>query len=191
MIPILYAKNESVFSHNGIDIKRIIGAMKANILSGEYVQGGSTITQQLIKNTHLSPEKTIKRKLDEIKLALMVEDELTKDEILKAYLSSIYFGNGAVGLGSASKYYFKKDVSNLTIAESAVLSGVISAPNVYNPVASIDLCKKKGKMVLDAMLENEYITYNEYNEATIDLDNLKVCLGDEIGSLYSSFAVSL
>lgn len=181
-------EDKRFYSHSGIDIKRMFGAMKANISSGEYEQGGSTITQQLIKNTHLSPEKTLKRKLDEIKLATMLEKKMTKDEILDSYLSSIYFGNGLVGLGSAAKYYFKKDVQDLTIAESAILSGIISAPSVYNPVASLNLSKQKGKMVLKLMLENKYITQNEYDKAAKDLEVLELAKSVEVGALYTSYA---
>jgi len=167
-------EDKRFFKHNGIDYIRILGALKSNILSGEYKEGGSTITQQLIKNTHLTQEKTIKRKLKEIKLAKELEKEFSKEEILNHYLDTVYFGNGINGISGAALYYFNKSAKDLTIAESAILSGIISAPSVYNPVNNLSLSQEKGKMVVNLMEEQGYITESEKQAAIIEIDNISI-----------------
>ena len=180
-------EDKRFFKHHGIDIIRIAGALKTNLTKGDTVEGGSTITQQLIKNTHLSQEKTIKRKLKEIKLSKELEQTYSKDEILDTYLNSIYFGNNIFGIKGASSYYFNKQVKDLSIAESAILAGLISAPSVYNPVANIELSKQKAKIVLNLMEEQEYISQEEKQKALTELDFLSVTPKSEIGGLYLSF----
>lgn len=181
-------EDKRFYSHDGIDFIRMLGALKTNITSGETKEGGSTITQQLIKNTHLSQERTMTRKLKEIKLALELEKNLDKEEILDSYLNSIYFGNGIYGIKSAASYYFDKDVSRLSIAESALLSGIISAPSIYNPIASLENAKNKGEIVLKLMLDNGYITSEEFNSALKELNNITISTKNEIGKLYTSLA---
>ena len=131
-------EDKRFFEHNGIDYIRILGAIKNNILHPQHKQGGSTISQQVIKNTHLTHEKTIKRKLKEIKLAKELEKKYSKEQILEIYLNSIYFGNGCYGIGSASRYYFDKTPNQLTIAESALLASTINAPSVYDPINNVE-----------------------------------------------------
>lgn len=156
-------EDKRFYSHNGIDIKRIFGATLENIKSASFKEGASTITQQLIKNTHLSSEKTVKRKLQEIKLALNLEKRYSKDEILEMYLNSIYFGKGAYGIEDASKTYFNKSASELTLNESAMLAGIIKAPNTYSPDGNYDLAVKRKNLVLKVMSNCGFITDKEYN----------------------------
>lgn len=183
-------EDKRFYSHKGVDYIRILGALKNNISAQEVVEGGSTITQQLIKNTHLTDEKTMARKLQEIKLARQLEKELTKDEIIKAYLDVIYFGNGCYGIKSASKYYFDKPTADLTIAESALLAGIISAPSLYNPVANYAISIEKAQMVLRLMQEQNYISESAYSSALAELDSLQIASKREVGSKYLAYALN-
>lgn len=153
------------YQHNGIDLYRIMGATAKNITKFKAAEGASTITQQLIKNTHLSNEKSISRKIKEIKLAKELEKKIGKDEILEKYLNVIYFGNGFYGIAEAAKGYFAKSPYELNIAESAILAGIVKSPNNYNPISDSDASIKRMKTVLSAMLKNGFITEKEFNIA--------------------------
>lgn len=181
-------EDKRFYSHKGIDYIRILGALKANIKAKEYAQGGSTITQQLIKNTHLTNDKTIKRKLEEIKLATKLEKELSKDEILNLYLDTIYFGNGQTGLFEASKFYFNKSPDKLSLGESALLSGIISAPSVFNPIANEKLSKEKAHIVLSSMEKEGYISASEKAKAMVEINNFTFENKQTSASVYSSLA---
>ena len=126
------AEDKRFYTHKGIDFVRIGGAVVSNLKSKSFSQGASTISQQLIKNTHLSNEKTLKRKLKEIKLTKQLEKNYSKNDILELYLNNIYFGNGCYGIENASMHYFGKSAKNLTLAESALLAATINAPSVYD-----------------------------------------------------------
>ena len=145
------AEDKRFYTHNGLDYIRIGGAIISNIRSRSFSQGASTISQQLIKNTHLSSEKTISRKLKEIKLTKALESKYTKDQILEFYLNNIYFGNGAYGIENASIHYFGKSASNLTLAESALLAGTINAPSFYDIEKRQDNALKRRNLILDLM----------------------------------------
>lgn len=151
------------YSHNGIDLKRIIGASISNLKSLSFKEGASTITQQLVKNTHLTSEKTLKRKVAEIKITLQLEKKYSKNKILELYLNTIYFGKGAYGIESASKTYFNKSASNLTLSESATLAGIIKAPSNFQPYENYGACINRRNLVLKSMLKCGYITESEYN----------------------------
>lgn len=153
------------YQHNGIDFYRIMGATAKNISKFKAAEGASTITQQLIKNTHLTNEKSISRKIKEIKLAKQLEKKIGKDEILEKYLNAIYFGNGFYGIAEASQGYFQKSPYELNIAESAILAGTVKSPNNYNPISDIEASTKRMKTVLSAMRKNEFITEKELNLA--------------------------
>ncbi len=155
-------EDKRFYSHNGVDKKRLVGAVVNNIKSLSFKEGASTITQQLIKNTHLSGEKTIKRKLAEIKLAKKLEKKFTKKEILEKYLNTIYFGDNCYGIASASKHYFDKNVQELTINESAILAGVIKSPQKYSPTKNVDNCIDRKNTVLKAMFNQGFISESEY-----------------------------
>jgi penicillin-binding protein 1A len=181
-------------THIGIDPKRIIGALIADIKAGSMEQGGSTITQQLVKNLYLTKEKKLDRKIKEAYLAIQLEKVLTKDQILEAYLNTIDLGQGAWGVQAAAQTYFSKDVSELTIAESAILAAIPKATSRYTPFNRIPEAKaesinkediitysnvggiryaivfneralERQRLVLKMMREQGFITEEEYNKA--------------------------
>lgn len=154
-------EDKAFYKHFGINPKRIVGALINNIKSGKTKEGASTITQQLVKNTFLSNEKTLDRKMKEIKLAFQVENRYSKDEILEMYLNTIYFGNNCYGIEDASLFYFDKHASNLTLNESATLVAIINAPAIYNPLTNINACRNRRDLVLDNMFNDGYITSEE------------------------------
>ncbi len=156
------------YKHNGIDYKRIIGATVNNVKSMSLKEGASTISQQLVKNSHLSSEKTFKRKLAEIKITRQLERKYTKDEILEAYLNTIYFGSGAYGINSASLTYFNKSAKDLTLNESAVLAGIIKAPSKYSPFVNYENSFNRKNLVLKRMKACNFISESEYLK-TIEL----------------------
>lgn len=153
------------YQHNGIDFYRIMGATAKNIASFKAAEGASTITQQLIKNTHLTNEKSISRKLKEIKLARQLEKRIGKEEILEKYLNAIYFGNGFYGIAEAAQGYFQKSPYELNISESAILAGIVKSPNNYNPISDTNASIKRMKTVLMAMQKNGFISEKERNTA--------------------------
>ena len=158
-------EDKRFYEHNGIDLMRIGGAIVQNIKDGKYSEGASTITQQLIKNTMLDSEKTFKRKFTEAALAQKLEQSWTKDQILEAYLNKIYFGNNLYGISAASKFYFNKKVSNLTLKESAILASIINAPSLYEPTKNFDNCMKRTQIVLNTMKDQKMISDEEYTLA--------------------------
>jgi penicillin-binding protein 1A len=151
--------------HRGVDPRGIVRAAWTNLRYHRIVQGASTITQQLVRNVWLSQERTLDRKLKEILLALQVERKFSKDEILQMYLNEIYYGHGAYGVQAASQLFFGKDVSELTLGESALLAGLPRAPSRYSPYDHPQGCKKRRKVVLRKMLEAGYITSQQRDEA--------------------------
>lgn len=160
-------------THNGVDLKALTRAGIALLKnSGEITQGGSTITQQVIKNTLLTQEQTFKRKLIELLLAPEIERMYSKAEIMEFYVNTNYYGNGCYGIESASKFYFGKSAKNLTLGEAAVLVGVSNNPSKYNPVKYPENVKKKREFVLTKMLEVGVITEQEYKVANEEEINL-------------------
>ena len=127
-------EDKEFYKHKGVNYKRIFKALLTNIVSKSYKQGASTISQQLIKNTHLTNEKTFERKIKELLLTFELEKECSKDEILETYLNVIYFGNSAYGIEDASLTFFNKSAKELSIAESAGLAGIIKSPQLYSPI---------------------------------------------------------
>lgn len=151
------AEDLRFYSHNGFDLVRIFGSVVANLRAQSYAQGSSTISQQLVKLTHLSSEKTLARKAEELYLSIQLEAMFEKDEILEMYLNTIYFGEGAYGVQAASEVYFDKDVSDLTLAEGAALAATIKAPSAYSPAADAEANRTRRGYILDTMLENGMI----------------------------------
>lgn len=154
----LSIEDRRFYSHFGIDPIGFTRAMLTNVREARFVQGGSTITQQLAKNMFLTPDKTIRRKIQEALLALWLESEYTKDEILTAYLNRVYFGAGAYGIDSAAKTYFGKPAHDLSLYQSAVLAGLLKAPSRYSPAANPKAAKERAAVVLKAMEDAGYIT---------------------------------
>lgn len=148
--------------HQGVNYRGIFRAIVKNVTAGRMAQGGSTITQQLVKNYFLTNEKTIKRKLQEFVMAYMLESKFTKDQILETYLNIIYMGqNGPFqvrGFGSAAKFYFNKDISTLNLSECALLAAVVNGPGVYNPFKQPVKAFNRRALVLDKMVEHQFIT---------------------------------
>ncbi len=159
------AEDARFYKHGGVDFKRIGGAVWQDVKSMSYVQGASTITQQLIKLTHLTSVKTISRKAQEAILAIQLERKLTKDQILEAYLNVVYFGNGAYGIGAAAEKYFGKSAQELTLGEASLLAGVIKSPGSYAPHVNLDAAKGRRQYVLASMIENGYITQAQADAA--------------------------
>ena len=159
------SEDRTFYSHNGLNYKRMIKALYKNAISRSFKEGASTISQQLIKNTHLSSDKTIKRKLNEIKLTKKLEKKYSKDQILEMYLNTIYFGHNSYGLQSAAEFYFDKKAEELTLSESATLVGLLTSPNNFSPFKHPEKSIKRRNTVLKAMLDCKFITQNEYQTA--------------------------
>lgn len=158
-------EDKRFYKHKGIDYKRIGSAMWQNIKSFSFKEGGSTITQQLIKNTHLTQDKTLKRKVNEIRLAREMERKYSKKQILQEYLNVIYFGSGIYGIGSAAQAMFEKSVSNLTLSESAALAAIINNPSKYSPYNHYDELILRRNLVLRLMKEQNLIDDKSYASA--------------------------
>lgn len=158
---VLAVEDQRFYDHWGLDLTRIGGALVANLKAGRISQGGSTITQQLAKNLYLSHNRTPLRKLREAAMAAVLEARSTKPQILEAYLNEIYLGQDGRraihGVGAASRYYFGKDASRLTLAESALLAGMIQAPNRYNPVRNVEAARQRRNLVLGLMADQSRI----------------------------------
>ena len=154
-------EDKDFYKHHGINKKRIVKAMLNNLKSMSFKEGASTITQQLIKNTHLSSEKTIDRKIKEIVLAQKLEKKLNKDQILENYLNVIFFGNNCYGLESASEYYFNKKATDLSVEESCTLAGIIKSPTKYSPITHYDNCLTRRNLVLNEMEKDGYISTDQ------------------------------
>lgn len=158
------------YTHNGIDVKRILGAFVSNLMSSS-VQGGSTITQQLIKNSVLSDEQSYKRKIQEAYLAMQLEKVYTKDEILESYLNTIYLGESYYGVKTAAMGYFGKELDELSLRECAMLAGMARSPYYYNPRRNYytrqtpNVIDDRADYALRQMYENQFITYDEYQLA--------------------------
>lgn len=168
------AEDKRFYSHHGIDYLRIGSAMLTNIKTRSFSEGASTISQQLIKNTHLSNEKTINRKLKEIKLTKQLEKNYSKNEILEMYLNNIYFGGGAYGIENASTHYFGKSASKLTIAESALLAGTINAPGIYDIQNNPNKALERRNLILKLMKNQDKIDSTEYENAIAEELNLNL-----------------
>ena len=159
-------EDKRFYSHNGVDPQGIVRAVVVSFTGGS--EGASTITQQLVRNTILSDEQfdhTLKRKVREAYLAIQMEKEYTKDQILNMYLNTIYYGNGAYGIEAASVTYFNKHASDLTLAEAATLIGLPQSPSYYDPTVNPDAAKERRNTVLDRMLEAGDITQEEHDAA--------------------------
>ena len=161
----LAAEDLRFYDHQGIDVYRILGALRSNLKNRSLAEGASTITQQLAKLTHLSSEKTIRRKLEEINLAFQIEKAYSKDEILAMYLNTVYFGRGAYGIQAAAQAYFGVDASALTLNQSASLAAIIKAPSAYAPHISPSNNRSRRQYILAVMEENGFITLEEEQAA--------------------------
>ena len=161
-------EDKRFYSHMGIDPIRIAGSFLRNAKAGQITQGGSTITQQLVKLAVFSTKKedqTYKRKIQEIMLSLQLERNYSKEQILTYYLNKVYMANNVYGFGTASHYYFNKELSELSLPQVALLAGMPQAPNSYDPYANADQAKERRDLVLYSMKENGKITKEQYDQA--------------------------
>jgi len=162
---ILATEDRSFYDHGGVDLKGIARAIIHDILAGGFVEGASTITQQLTKTLFLTPRKTLTRKIKEAFLAFQLERRYTKDEILEFYLNQIYLGSGAYGVGSAARIYFGKPIFDLNLAECALIAGLPKAPSRYSPLNNKDLALKRRNTVLRQMHAMLIITPTAFKKA--------------------------
>ncbi|MGL4952611.1 MAG: PBP1A family penicillin-binding protein, partial [Culicoidibacterales bacterium] len=161
---VVATEDSNFFVHEGIDIKRIAASLVSNLLANDIVGGGSTITQQLLKSTTLTSEQTYERKIYEMILALELEQVMTKEEIFEAYVNTINFGP-VYGVGSAARYYFNKDVSELTLPEAAMLAGIPQLPSYHNPYLDITAATDRYHTVLTLMVRHNYLSETEAQTA--------------------------
>lgn len=163
---VIAVEDRRFFEHSGIDILGILRANIINILSGKVVQGGSTITQQLAKIIYLSPERTMKRKIQEAIIALQLERRFSKEQIFAMYLSRVYLGRGNYGIDAAARYYFGKYAQELDLYESAILAAMLKAPSKYSPANNQKLAIQRARHVLKRMVEEGYISESDAKKAT-------------------------
>ncbi len=154
-------EDERFWGHPGVDMRAVARAIVADVSAGEIIQGGSTITQQYIKNVVLTPEVTLDRKIEEATLALRLEETLTKEEILEHYVNTVYFGSGYYGVGSAAKGYFGKDIQDVSLAESALLAGLIQSPSATDPRLAPDAALDRRSVVITKMIELGWISSDD------------------------------
>lgn len=179
-------EDKRFYEHAGVDFRAIVRALYKDILARSKVEGASTITQQLAKNVFLTNDKTWLRKTKEVMVALYLEREFTKDEILEMYINAIYFGQGQYGIEAAANKYFSKSAKDLEISEAALLAGIVNAPNGYSPVDKPDKAIKRRNLVLKIMTENEVISEENRQLAAETSLNLKLSQRPE-NSSYESF----
>ena len=171
---IVATEDRRFYEHFGFDIISFTRAMAVNVMHRHYVQGGSTITQQVAKNLFLTPQKNIKRKVQELLLAFWLEHKFTKDQILALYMNRVYLGNGTYGIESAANKYFQKTSNDLNLREAAILAGMLKAPSRYNPIASKERANERAKIVLQNMVKADLITEAQMKQA------LNMRLGPEV-----------
>jgi penicillin-binding protein 1A len=161
-------EDKRFYYHHGIDLRAIVRAAYVDATQGEIVEGGSTITQQLVKQVFVGAEVSLQRKIDEATLAWQLEDRLTKEQILTRYLNTVYFGQGAYGVQAAARSYFGVDAQDLTLSESALLAGLIRAPNDYDPFIHPVHGRKRRNLVLSNMLQLGMISQDAHDRAVAE-----------------------
>ena len=162
---VVATEDQRFYKHNGINYFAIMKAFFKNMISGDIVAGGSTVTQQLAKNAFLTHERTYTRKIKEIIITKKIERTYSKDEIMEKYLNQIYFGEGAWGIQRAAKTYFGKEASELTLSESAMLAGLIKAPSILSPFKNMEKAVERRDLVLFLMEQQGYISQNDMEKA--------------------------
>lgn len=160
---VISVEDHRFYKHKGIDIISIGRAVFNDIRYMSFIEGGSTISQQLAKNTYFTQEKKMERKFAEVFMAFEFEKNCSKDEILELYINTSFFGDNCYTVKEASKHYFNKDPINMTDYESIMLAGIPNAPSVYAPTVNLKLAKERQKQVLKKMVEYKYLTENEAN----------------------------
>lgn len=161
---VISVEDHRFYEHNGIDVIAIGRAIINDIKAMSFVEGGSTITQQIAKNEYFTQEKKITRKVAEVFVAFELEKQYTKNEILELYINTIYFGNGYYNIKDAAKGYFGKSITNLSDSECIMLAGIPNAPSVYAPTQNPELAKQRQKQVAEKMVKYGYLTEKEKEE---------------------------
>lgn len=172
---VLSIEDKKFYSHNGFDLKRIAGALIADVKAMAKVQGASTITQQYARNVFLTHDKTWARKLKEAWYAARLEAFYTKDEILEGYLNTVYFGHGAYGIEAASAFYFGKSAEDLNASEAALLAGIPKGPSIYSPLVSREKSEKRRRLILSEM----NLKKSEYQKAVADIPSITGAFQDK------------
>lgn len=190
---LLAAEDDRFYQHNGIDLRGIGRAIVANLMAGAKSQGASTITMQLARNFYLSSEKTYTRKFYELLLTYKIESMLSKDQILDLYMNQIFLGHRAYGFAAASRAYFGKPLTEITLAEAAMLAGIPRAPSRFNPIANFNEAKRQQVVVLGRMLGLDYITEAEYQAALDQVIEIRTAEGMPAGgySVHGEYAAEL
>lgn len=165
---VVAVEDHRFYEHGGIDVIAIGRAMWNDLKAMSFVEGGSTITQQLAKNIYFTQEKELTRKVAEVFMAYKIEDNLEKDEILELYLNTSYFGDGYETVKEASRGYFEKEPMELTDYEAVMLAGIPNAPSVYAPTVNMDLSKQRANQVIEAMTKYKIIDNEGANELLKD-----------------------
>src|SRR5713226_1742685 len=185
---ILAIEDERFYEHGGLDPRGVLRALWANVRKGRVVEGGSTITQQLVKSRLLTPERTYSRKLNEALLSTALEWRYSKDQILEAYLNEIYLGqaggSAVRGVGAASRAYFGKEVHQLTLPEAALLAGMIRGPNNYSPAANPDRARERRDVVLTRLRDLGKISEADYRRARREPVKARIAPGNGLVAPY-------
>ncbi len=171
---VLSVEDQRFYQHRGVDLVRIMGAVLVNLQSGRYAQGGSTVTQQLARQSFLTLERSLTRKVKEWILAALIERTFSKEEVLELYLNKVYFGDGFYGVEAASRGYFAKPASALTVDEAALIAGIIKSPSTWAPTVNLDKAVARRNIVLATMLENQKIdraAFDRARQAPVHLEN--------------------
>jgi len=163
---IVALEDQRFFDHGGVDLVRVAGAAWRNLLDGWGTQGGSTITQQLARQSFLTREKTLRRKLREVVLAARLERTFTKEQILELYVNKVYFGSGLYGVEAASLGYFGKHAADLDVSEAALLAGLVKAPSAYAPTVNMERALMRRQAALDAMRATGVLDEAAFREAS-------------------------
>lgn len=165
---IVATEDRRFYDHGALDLVSVTRALVTNYMAGQTLEGGSTIAQQTVKNIFLSHDRTLARKIEELALAVRLEKNYTKDEILELYLNTIYFGHGAYGIKDAARTYFGKDVKDLNVSQCAMLAGLPQAPSVYDPITHPEEGIRRMAVVLTLMAQQEYISSEDAVKAAED-----------------------
>lgn len=185
---VLSIEDRRFYSHSGVDARGIMRALRSNMRAGAIVEGGSTITQQLVRMMYLGNERTYTRKLQEAIAAFWLEGQLSKDEILTRYLNTVYLGANTRGMPAAARVYFDKDVSELTLAEAAMLAGLIRAPSVLNPLRAPEAARQRAGVVLDSMVATKLVSKADADQARAEPARVNHPAGSKVGSWFADWA---
>lgn len=187
---VLATEDRRFYSHWGIDLRGIARALYVNAKEGDVVQGGSTITQQVAKNLFLTPERSLRRKGQEMLLALWLERTFTKDQILELYLNRVYFGAGTYGVDAAAKKYFGRSARDVTIYQAAMLAGLLKAPSRFNPFNDKDLARTRAELVINNMVAAGQLTQDEANAISESSGpSMSVAAGNQFGQHFADWVI--